>query len=56
MVVRKGLSTWAQNNTQYIKVFKEHKKHILNSLMQILAIAGRYRNPTSIWSNNLKTI
>jgi hypothetical protein len=52
---KRFIITWAQNNTPVHKKFfcnlTEYAKHID---ADIHVIAGRYRNPTSIWSEDKK--
>jgi hypothetical protein len=52
---KRFIITWAQNNTpvhkKFLKNIKTYSKFID---ADIHVIAGRYRNPTSIWSNNQK--
>ena len=49
---KRFIITWAQNNTpihtKFLKNIEEYAKHI-NA--DIHVIAGRYKNPTSVWSN-----
>jgi hypothetical protein len=49
---KRFIITWAQNNTpvhkKFLKNIEEYAKHID---ADIHVIAGRYKNPTSVWSN-----
>jgi hypothetical protein len=50
---KRFIITWAQNNTPIHKRFFENlKKYAKHIDADIHVIAGRYKNPTSIWTNN----
>lgn len=50
---KRFIVTWAQNNTPVHKPFLENIKAYADFInADIHVIAGRYRNPTSVWSGN----
>jgi hypothetical protein len=52
---KRFIVTWAQNNTPvHKKLLKNMETYAEFIDAEILVIAGRYKNPTSIWTNNNK--
>lgn len=50
---KRFIITWAQNNTPVHKKFLKNIKEYANFIdADIHVIAGRYKNPTSVWTNN----
>jgi hypothetical protein len=52
---KRFIVTWAQNNTPvHKKLLRNIESYASFIDAEILVIAGRYKNPTSIWTNNNK--